>query len=81
MQDNETAVELLHLLRREELRVPADIEILCQQNTKLAKLADQTLSVLAPTGYQVGICLLYTSDVYKRQGLNGELLQPACVWR
>ena len=51
VQDNETAVELLHLLRREELRVPEDIEILCQQNTKLAKLADPALSVLAPTGY------------------------------
>ena len=73
VQDNETAVELLHLLRREELRVPEDIEILCQQNTKLAKLADPALSVLAPTGYQVGMvgakCLMDHLD-------RGDTLAP-----
>lgn len=73
VQDNETAVELLHLLRREELRVPEDIEILCQQNTKLAKLADPSLSVLAPTGYQVGMvgakCLMDHLD-------RGDILAP-----
>ena len=73
VQDNETAVELLHLLRREELRVPEDIEILCQQNTKLAKLADPALSVLAPAGYQVGMvgakCLMDHLD-------RGDTLAP-----
>lgn len=81
VQDNETAVELLHLLRREELRVPEDIEILCQQNTKLAKLADPALSVLAPTGYQVGMvgakCLMDHLD-------RGDTLAPlqlvAPIW-
>ena len=62
-----------HLLRREELRVPEDIEILCQQNTKLAKLADPALSVLAPTGYQVGMvgakCLMDHLD-------RGDTLAP-----
>lgn len=73
VQDNEAAVELLHLLRREGLRVPEDIEILCQQNTKLAKLADPALSVLAPTGYQVGMvgakCLMDHLD-------RGDTLAP-----
>ena len=61
VQDNETAV------------VPEDIEILCQQNTKLAKLADPALSVLAPTGYQVGMvgakCLMDHLD-------RGDTLAP-----
>ena len=54
-------------------RVPEDIEILCQQNTKLAKLADPALSVLAPTGYQVGMvgakCLMDHLD-------RGDTLAP-----
>ena len=61
------------LISPEELRVPEDIEILCQQNTKLAKLADPALSVLAPTGYQVGMvgakCLMDHLD-------RGDTLAP-----
>ena len=53
--------------------MPEDIEILCQQNTKLAKLADPALSVLAPTGYQVGMvgakCLMDHLD-------RGDTLAP-----
>lgn len=73
VRDNETAVELLHLLHRAGLQVPEDMSVLCLQNTGLARVTDPALSVLAPTGYQVGMvgarCL---TDYMER----GDALEP-----
>lgn len=55
IRDVITAAEVMRLLRREGKRVPEDVSVLCLENSPSAKLTDPPLSVVAPTGYQVGM--------------------------
>lgn len=55
LRGNSQAVELTNLLRKKGVKIPEKVKLISLENTVFAKMAAPSVTVLAPTGYQIGM--------------------------